>query len=350
MENQQILKHCPTHWLSLEKVVVRTLSQLRALRSYFASHNDVEKPGKVKSIHDRLQDPLTELVLNFLQYILPYMNKFNILFQAEQCMIGALLPEMDRLLRAFLVKFVQMSHVKSCHNLRALDFSNRDLQHGNERVGVGMNTRTILMAGDEEREEYPSITPIMRETFFKSVRSFYEAVVGKIVDKFPFENAILADLIVLDPSKDDLDYSYIVRLSDTFCPSVDQGGLKDEWEDYQLLSDDVKPKNNKTDIFWGELFQLRTALGVKRFPLMEQVYAALLCLPHSNADSERVFSHVRKINTEYRKTMGVDTLTALLQVKLNCDDDCFKVKPSSDLIKSAKSATSSCNKQHCSDD
>ena len=41
--------------------------------------------------------------------------------------------------------------------------------------------------------------------------------------------------------------------------------------------------------------------------------------------------------------MGVDTLTALLQVKLNVDDDCYKVKPSSDLIKSAKSATTRLN-------
>ena len=102
------------------------------------------------------------------------MNKFNVLYQAEQCMIGALLPEMDRLLRAFLVKFVKMSHVKSCSNLRALDFSNRDLQHGNDRIGVGMKARTILMAGDEEEsDEYPSITPIMRETFFNSLRSFW---------------------------------------------------------------------------------------------------------------------------------------------------------------------------------
>ena len=117
-DEQRILKHCPTRWLSLEKVVTRTLSQLKALRSYFASHDEVEKPGKVRSIYKRLHDPLTELVLRFLKFILPQMNSFNTLFQSDQCIIGDLLPEMDRLLRAFLVKFVQMRYVKSCENLR----------------------------------------------------------------------------------------------------------------------------------------------------------------------------------------------------------------------------------------
>ena len=46
VDEDRILKHCPTTWLSLEKVVNRTLSHLPALKSYFASHKDVVKTGK----------------------------------------------------------------------------------------------------------------------------------------------------------------------------------------------------------------------------------------------------------------------------------------------------------------
>ena len=122
VNEDKILKHFPTKWLSLEKVVNRTLSHLTALKSHFASYEDVEKTSKVKSIYDRLHDPMTSLILNFLAFILPHINRFNVIFQTEQFMIASLLPEMDRLLPTFIVKFVQMRCVKSCLDLKDVDF------------------------------------------------------------------------------------------------------------------------------------------------------------------------------------------------------------------------------------
>ncbi|XP_077417139.1 protein FAM200B-like [Vanacampus margaritifer] len=151
-EQEKILKHCPTRWLSLQKVVERTLSQYEALKSYFASHADVERAGKVKSIHDRLQDPVTLLTLHFLSFILPQINQFNIVFQTEACMIGDLLPEMERLLKKLLVKFVQMEHVKSADSLLAVDDTNRYLQHEDSRLAVGLGTRALFQDTNEEDE------------------------------------------------------------------------------------------------------------------------------------------------------------------------------------------------------
>ena len=344
-DEEEILKHCPTRWLSLERVVNRTLSQFKALQSYFASHEDVEKSGRVKSINERLQDPLSLLVLTFLQFILPQVNKFNTVFQSDKCMIGYLLPEMDRLLRGFLVKFVQMSHVKECKNLPDIDYS-REKQHQNDRLAVGIEVRRLLAGADEEG----SIPFNIRDKFFECVRQFYENIVKKMLTKFPFGNQILNDLAVLDPkNKEQLDYTSIVRLSEHFKVDVDQEHLKDEWDDFLLMPDDFLPQTGNevsVDIFWGKVFKLKTVLNVDRFPNMKKVYATLLCLPHSNADSERVFSHVRKVHTEYRKTMGIDTLTSYLQVKLNCDDPCYKINPSEEMLKSAKSATFNYNKEH----
>ena len=91
---------------------------------------------------------------------------------------------------------------------------------------------------------------------------------------------------------------------------------------------------------------MNTSLNVPRFPLMKKLFSVLLCLPYSNANGERVFSQVRKINTEYRKRMGHETLTALLQVKMNCDDRCFQFSPTKDMLCAAKEATKAYNQQH----
>ena len=48
IEPLQILKHVTTRWLSLQKCVTRIIHQWASLKSYFNSHEDVEKEGRVK--------------------------------------------------------------------------------------------------------------------------------------------------------------------------------------------------------------------------------------------------------------------------------------------------------------
>ncbi len=79
-EPTTILKHCTTRWLSLLRCVNRYLAQLDGLELYFLSCDDAET-NKVQCILDKLQHPLTKPILCFLAFILPSMNRFNILFQ-----------------------------------------------------------------------------------------------------------------------------------------------------------------------------------------------------------------------------------------------------------------------------
>ena len=69
MEPQAILKHCPTRWLSLLRCVNRYLNQYEGLKSYFVSCD--EQSGKVISITQRLENPLTKPILNFLAMCCP---------------------------------------------------------------------------------------------------------------------------------------------------------------------------------------------------------------------------------------------------------------------------------------
>ncbi|XP_068177042.1 syntaxin-10-like isoform X2 [Antennarius striatus] len=101
--------------------------------------------------------------------------------------------------------------------------------------------------------------------------------------------------------------------------------IEEQQEQQQLI---VQEQDEQLELVSGSIRVLKDMSGRIGDELDEQAI---------NADSERVFSHVRKIHTEYRQTMGTDTLTSVLQMKLNCDVRCSKVKPSLEQIKSAKS-------------
>ena len=77
VERLAIIKHCATRWLSLERCTKRTINQWPALRSYFNSHNDVEKPGRVRRVAEWLAGDDMRLTFEFLSYILPELNAFN---------------------------------------------------------------------------------------------------------------------------------------------------------------------------------------------------------------------------------------------------------------------------------
>ena len=126
--------------------------------------------------------------------------------------------------------------------------------------------------------------------------------------------------------------------------------LEDEWLDYQLRpSTDLPtytPGDTRIDSFWGDMSRSKAGTGQPRFGTLCAVVLPLLSLPNSNADSERVFSMAKKIDTDSRSDLGQDTICALLSCKINTEDTCFQFQPSAELLKAAKSATWDYVKSH----
>ena len=123
--------------------------------------------------------------------------------------------------------------------------------------------------------------------------------------------------------------------------------LGQEWLDYQLMEDAELPTQEPLDHFWGTVSKLKLADGTTRFPTLGKLMKALMCIPHSNASSERAFSMMKKVTTEFRSELGQDTLCAIMALKYNghecCHPNLFKDE---DLLKKAKSATYLYNKEH----
>ena len=74
-----------------------------------------------------------------------------------------------------------------------------------------------------------------------------------------------------------------------------------------LLGPVTTPNNslkNNIEQFWGEMGKLDDIFsGTKRFCVLSKLAKTLLVLPNSYADSERAFSIIKKIHTEFRSDL-----------------------------------------------
>ena len=110
----KILKHCSTRWLSLLKCIGRTLHQWAALQSYFTSHADSERPGRVRRIQRLLSNPDVKLHFYFAKFLLKPLADFNVMFQTEETRITSLYPEMVRLMKKLLVTMFRFPFKHLC--------------------------------------------------------------------------------------------------------------------------------------------------------------------------------------------------------------------------------------------
>lgn len=63
-----------------------------------------------------------------------------------------------------------------------------------------------------------------------------------------------------------------------------------------------------------------------------------MCLPHANADCERVFSSVNCLKTKLRQRLNTETINGILHAKQNIkggrqsSNNCVKFTPSDDML------------------
>lgn len=155
--------------------------------------------------------------------------------------------------------------------------------------------------------------------------------------------------------------SAVLRLARQFPAALAEDkfdDLEEEVLDYVLTSSTVLPSVHRDEgeptksaelcAYWQAIGDIKTLQGEARFPSLVSLAKCLLSLPVSNADTERVFSIVRKIVTDYRTEMEQDTLCALLTCKINCDCSCYELDTPKELLRAAKVATMEYNRAHSS--
>ena len=119
--------------------------------------------------------------------------------------------------------------------------------------------------------------------------------------------------------------------------------LRAEFMEFAMATDAELPP---MDAFWAAMATRTTAGGDHPFATLSAVMKVYLLMPHSNADSERVFSMVNKIDTEHRSELAQDTIAALLSVKVNCTADTHSYEPPATVLHMSKKATMNYNLHH----
>ena len=101
----------------------------------------------------------------FLSFILEPLNAFNTIFQTDATQIAILIPDMNRLLRLLMAKFVLMRVIKPATHMTKMSFADRSVQLDDDILAVGMAMRTMLADSDDD------LADSTRTRIFKSVTS-----------------------------------------------------------------------------------------------------------------------------------------------------------------------------------
>ena len=333
---KKILAHVETRWLSLLRVIARILEIWPALKSYFESHPDSEKPGRVRSITIQMCDDTTKLFLLFLSFLLPTINAFSTAFQATSyTTIHQLHPEMTRLTKRILCYFVDAS-VIDINDVINTPYEDQNHQLDDDKLEIGEAAQSLAhnLCEDGMGQEV--------NNFLRSVRTFYATFVKTLVKKFPFGSTVLSDLRILNPLERRTFNDFpaaVVRLAKHF-PQLGLSQaekleeLKTEAIDFYLADPADLPEYTDLDKFWAALHDVKQiGSTVPLYTNLLVLVRALLAIPASNADSERCFSMVRKIDSEERSHLDRGTVASLLALKLNIDQDCFDYTPPPELLK-----------------
>ena len=99
------MKHVSTRWLSLEIAVERSLKQFPSLQSYFKSED--ESQARFRRLQTTFTDSITEVYLMFFHSVLPCFTHCNQFLQREEPLIHVLQPQLEKLLKNILAKFIK---------------------------------------------------------------------------------------------------------------------------------------------------------------------------------------------------------------------------------------------------
>lgn len=113
--------------------------------------------------------------------------------------------------------------------------------------------------------------------------------------------------------------------------------IDDEWRNLPHfdIPQDIQSHLDEPDVFWYKLSELVLMNNEFPFKNLSNFALGVLCLPHSNADCERIFSKVNLIKVKTRNRLVTDTIQGCLfasqEMKIK-SSNCIDFNPSKKMI------------------
>lgn len=218
------------------------------------------------------------------------------------------------------------------HDLETIDFENKEYFLRNEQMYLGVRVMNDLKNLGSSRDQAEL------NRFFSSCRNFLVTSAKQIKKRYRMSDPLLSKLLMLNPenaasSKFREYFPSIFPLIELLPRIV----AKENVALIQAIDDQrrsIPAKFNELDLklpvdkFWSELNVLEDYQELSQFAL------DTLCIPHSNAQCERVFSHVNLIKTKIRNKLVTETVNGNLLAAQHIKENgsCINFKPSAEML------------------
>ena len=323
----------------------RTSTASTAKTSESAKSNSAASVTRIERLNVALQNPVTKVYILFLSHTIPAFDDFNKLLQKEEPVIHILKKQLHGVYNELLVRFVTPQAIAKAKTVFDVDYSCRENQKDRCDLIIGASTKQLI----SELKATQLISTSELRVFYTSVRQYFSTALDYIKDKFPFNDELLHHAQVIDiDNRADAKFSSVEYFVNRFpCLLKGDEGEKDDLElefvKYQVDAQISHLLPASIDRMWSEIsHMIDAATGRGKYTNLSRVMLGLLVIAHSNAQSERVFSLVRKNRTEYRPTLTDKTLEAMLIHKVNMSVTgraCYEQEYSKELLSQAKKAT-----------
>lgn len=304
----KILHPAQTRWLSVQSVIARILEQYGALQLYFTDAVSNKDLLAAENILSKLNDPTTKLFLEFLNFVLPFFTNLNREMQSESPKIHLIYRNVTNILKTIYDCFIKRN-ILVMTPLENIDFKNPSNFLPIEQIYYGAQVMKLISESNVSEDQL--------HLFRIRCLDFYIEACTQITQRFPLKNNPLSKFQFLDPAiikTGSIQSITDVALMLKFFETKKLQELDTEWrllrntEEIQSFSDDLLS-------FWNQLKNIRSSDGTPAFENLINFVFDILCLPHSSANVERIFSDIALTKTKQRNKLSTSTITGLLHTR-----------------------------------
>jgi len=325
----KILHPAQTRWLSVESVVVRILEQYEAFKLFFIDASvSSDRTVTAENILQKLQDPLTKMFLMFLEFVLPIFNNLNWELQSATPQIHNLHKNMCTLYKTLLECFIKRTVIQQMP-ISLININDPQNYLPLEEIYMGAKILAILHNKRFDNQQLH----VLRTRCL----SFYVEGAKQIRKRYDFDNTVLKMLEVLDPetvrggsvpSIIDLCVAFPNLISEEKFQTIDN-----EWR--LLRNTKIScDKYSTIEEFWSYVSELKYSDGHLMFNTLGPFILNLLCLPHSSANVERIFSQINLMKTQQRNKLCTKSIIGLLHTKTYLKNkECFNLNIEKHVLK-----------------
>lgn len=239
-----------------------------------------------------LRDPFIKMYYLFLQWILPKFTTLNAYFQSSKVAVTELNAKISELYRDILLCYMDRQYVMQS-DISQIDPTKKEKHIKNAQLYLGVQSYS--------NKSEITARPDLCDEFYNRCRTFMQVACTEVKKRWDFNDPVLSKIGILNPKRA---LSLVTRemtpsiaplatLLPRVVPSNGQRllqDLDDQWRKLPLVEfPEAIAKEEQTDIFWGKLHAFENPFGEKEFATLSEFAINALCLPHSNADCERVF-------------------------------------------------------------